>query len=144
MQPNQEATNDPSMSKIMPLVMELMNNGGWNIVKDALESQDPARPLGTFFAELIMKVAEVAQQKNMQLDMKVFLREGGVVMRLLDLIEQHFDMPPEFSDEIYDEIVRVIEKGMQAQMQQAQQSAQPPQQGQPPQGGPGLDQMGGM
>lgn len=132
-------TQNSSLGKIMPLVMQLMNKGGWNIVKDALEAQDPARPLGTFFAELIMKVAEAAQKKGMQIEMDVFLKDGGVLMKLLDIVERQFEMPAEFSDEIYDEVVRVIEQGMQGQGQQAP----PQQQAAPAQGAP-LDQMGGM
>jgi hypothetical protein len=139
-------TQDPSLAKIMPLVLQLMNKGGWNIVEDALDSQNPAQPLGRFLAELIMKVATAAQEKNMQLDMKVFLREGGVVETLLNMMEEHFDMPPEFSDEIFATLVKVIEQGMQAQSQGQQAPPQgQPQQVPPQQGAPGgLDQMGGM
>jgi hypothetical protein len=139
----QAQTQDPSLAKIMPLVLQLMNKGGWNIVEDALDSQDPAQPLGRFLAELIMKVATAAQQKNLQLDMKVFLRDGGVVETLLNIMEEQFDMPPEFSDEIFATLVQVIEQGMQSQGQQAPQGQ--PQQAPPQQGAPGgLDQMGGM
>lgn len=140
----QAQTQDPSLAKIMPLVLQLMNKGGWNIVKDALDSQDPAQPLGRFLAEMVMKVATAAQEKGLQLDMKVFLRDGGVVETLLNMMEEHFDMPPEFSDEIFATLVKVIEQGLQSQMQGQQAQQGQPQQAPPQQGAPGLDQMGGM
>lgn len=124
-----------SLTKIMPLVLDLMNAGGWDIVKQALESKDPARPLGTFLAELIMKVAKAAQDKGLQLDMKVFLQENGVVERLLDLMEKHFDMPEEFSEEIFDDVVLIIQKAASGEGQTQPPQAAPQQ--------PGLEQMGG-
>lgn len=140
---------DPSLAKIMPLVIKLMNAGGWDIVKDALDSKDPARPLGAFFAELMLKVAQAATEKGMQIDGTVFMRPDGVLFKLLDIIEQHFGMPPEFSDEIFDEVVAIVEQSM-AKSQQTQAGTAPqgaptqPQAAPPPQGGPGLDAMGGM
>lgn len=123
---------DESMSKVMPLVMKLMNAGGWNIVDDALKAQDPARPLGMFLGQLLIKVATALQEKGMQVDMTVFLRPNGVLTNILDLIEQHFKMPPEFSDEIFNEVKTVIEGIVQES--QAQGQGQAPQ-GQPPQQG---------
>ena len=126
---------DGSMSMVMPLVMKLMNAGGWDVVKEGLDAQDPARPLGMFFGQLIVKVGTALQEKGKQVDMSIFMRPGGVVTKLLDLTEQHFDMPPEFSDEIFDEIVKVIEGIVQQSQTQGQPQA-------PPQGAPqaGLEQ----
>ena len=120
----------------MPLVIQLMNKGGWNIVEEALNSSDPAKGLGIFLSELIMKVAMAAHQKGLKLDMKVFLRDNGIVEELLNLMERHFDMPSAFSEEIFDQVVANIEKGLAAQQQQQapQQGAAPPQQ-------PGLEQQ---
>jgi hypothetical protein len=123
---------DESFKKIMPLVIQLMNKGGWDIVEQALASQDPAKALGVFLSELIMKVAMAAQEKGLNLDMKVFLRDNGIVEELLNLMERHFDMPSAFSDEIFAEVIDNIEKGLAAQQQ--------PQGGAPPQQ-PGLEQQ---
>jgi hypothetical protein len=121
---------DESMSKVMPLVMKLMNAGGWNIVEDALNSQDPARPLGMFLGQLIIKVATALQEKGMQVDMTVFMRPNGVLTTILDLIEKHFSMPPEFSDEIFNEVKTVIEGIVQESQAQGQApQGQPQQQG---------------
>lgn len=122
---------DESFKKIMPLVIQLMNKGGWDIVEQALASQDPAKALGVFLSELIMKVAMAAHQKGLNLDMKVFLRDNGIVEELLNLMERHFDMPSAFSDEIFAEVIDAIEQGMAAQQQQG---GAPPQQ-------PGLEQQ---
>lgn len=137
-----ENKQDAAMSKVMPLVMKLMNAGGWDVVNDALKAKDPARPLGMFLAQLIMKIAKAFQEKKVDLDMTVFLKDNGVVMKILDLIETHFDMPKEFSDEIFGEVITVIENMVKEEQGQGQ-APQPGQAPPAPQGQPmqqGLEQ----
>lgn len=137
---------DQDIQKIMPLIEELLNQGGWDIVEDALDSKDPAAGIGAFFAQLIMQVSEQLAQAGEDLDLRVFLMPGGVIEILLDMAESAFKMPPEFSEEIFKEVVSVIKSAIQEppQGQQAPQGQPQPQQ---PQGG-GLQampqQMGGM
>lgn len=135
----------PGMEKLKPMIDDIMEkNDGWEVIQKIIqESQEPAVPLAQFLAQFIVQLGEALLQKGSQVDMNVFLAEGGVVEYMLDLIERAFDLPEAFSDQIFDDVVSTIEAVVQdpAQAQQAQQG---PPQGQPPQQAGGLQAMGGM
>ena len=111
--------------KIFDLVMELVNNGGWEVIEQALDSQDPAQPLGAFITQLIMQITEQMAKSQQDMDLRAWLMPGGIVEMLLNTMEMEFDLPPEFSEEIFKNIVNNIKSALQE-----------PQQGQQPQGQP--------
>lgn len=126
--------------KIFDLIMELLNQGGWEVVKQAVDSQDPAQPLGAFIAQLIMQITEQMANSQQDMDLRAWLMPNGIVEMLLNTIELEFDLPPEFSDEIFKNVVNNIKAALQEPQQQAQ--AQPQQA--PPQGGLQGMTRGGM
>jgi hypothetical protein len=127
------------VDSMLQLINKLLDQGGWDVVKEAINSQDPAQPLGAFIAQLIMQITEQMAQSGQDMDLRAWLMPGGIVEVLLDMFEAEFDLPPEFSDEIFKNVV----KNIQAALQEPQQ----PQQGQPapaPQGGLQGMAQGGM
>ena len=117
--------------KIMQLVVKLLDQGGWDVVEQALGSQDPAQPIGAFVAQLIMQITEQMAQSEQDMDLRAWLMPGGIVEMLLNMFEAEFDLPPEFSDEIFKNVVKNIQAAMQEPQQQPQQGQpqQAPQQG---------------
>lgn len=124
--------------KIMQLVMKLLEQGGWDVVEQALNSQDPAQPLGAFIAQLIMQITEQMANAEQDMDLRAWLMPGGIVEMLLNVFEAEFDLPSEFSDEIFKNVVKNIQSAVQEPQQQAQ-----PQQAAPQGGLQGMAQ-GGM
>lgn len=115
--------------KIFSLVMKLMDQGGWDVIEQALDSQDPAQPIGAFIAQLIMQVTEQMANSQQDMDLRAWLMPDGIVEMLLDAAEAEFDLPPEFSDEIFKNVVNNIKSALQEPQQQAQPQQAPPQGG---------------
>lgn len=124
--------------KIMKLVNRLLDKGGWDVVEQALNSQDPAQPIGAFIAQLIMQITEQMANSDQDMDLRAWLMPGGIVEMMLNMFEAEFDLPPEFSDEIFKNVVKNIQSAIQEPQQQAQ-----PQQAAPQGGLQGMAQ-GGM
>lgn len=123
--------------KIMKLVNQLLDKGGWDVVEQALNSQDPAQPIGAFIAQLIMQITEQMANSEQDMDLRAWLMPGGIVEMMLDMFEAEFDLPPEFSDEIFKNVVKNIQSAIQEPSQaQPQQTA--------PQGGLQSMARGGM
>lgn len=130
------------VDNILKLINKLLDQGGWDVVKQAVNSQDPAQPLGAFIAQLIMQITEQMAQSGQDMDLRAWLMPGGIVEVLLDMFEAEFDLPPEFSDEIFKNVVKNVQAAMQDPQQQQPQQGQPPQA--PQQGGLQGMTQGGM
>lgn len=120
--------------------IKLLGQGGLDVIKQALDtSQDPAQVVGQFMAQLIMKMGEEIVGQ-LQLDPRAFLAKGGFLEEMLDYLEQKLMLPPEFSDQVYGEVVEIV-KAVVMQGDEQMAAASPEQQA-PQQ--PGLQGMGGM
>ena len=115
--------------KIMKLVNRLLDKGGWDVVEQALNSQDPAQPIGAFIAQLIMQITEQMANSDQDMDLRAWLMPGGIVEMMLNMFEAEFDLPPEFSDEIFKNVVKNIQSAIQEPQQQAQPQQAAPQGG---------------
>lgn len=136
------AKSSPEFEKLKPMVNKIMQeNGGWDTIKSILDGdEDPTRAIGMFLAQLVMQLGEMFMQKGAEVPVSVMLEDGGLVEWVLDQIEIHFDMPKEFSDEIFLDVVDIIKAA--AEDPGAAQGA-PQEEAPPPQGG-GLQAMGGQ
>lgn len=115
--------------KIMQLVMKLLEQGGWDVVEQALNSQDPAQPIGAFIAQLIMQITEQMANSEQDMDLRAWLMPGGIVEMMLNMFEAEFDLPSEFSDEIFKNVVKNIQSAIQEPQQQTQPQQVAPQGG---------------
>lgn len=118
----------------------LKQQNGLQVIKDAIDkSQDPAQVVGQMLATIIHGLAEQVS-KNVELDLRAFLAEGGFLERILDYIEDELGYPEEFSERIYQEVLEMLKA--------AAQDPPPPNdtmgQDQPMQGPPPIDQAQGM
>lgn len=126
------------------MCIQLMNEGGGlDVIAQALnESQDPGQVVGQFIAQLMGQLGEQARGE-VNIDMRAFLANDGVLEHVLDYIEGKLGLPPEFSDQVYNEVVEVI-KAAASDPQPPSQGGPPPQQQaqpqqpMPPQGGGGI------
>lgn len=139
---NKQGGNKDVEIAVRMTIKMLQEGGGMKVIVDAIEeSQQPAQVIGQFLAQMIGQLAENLQ-REMDIDPKIFLAKGGWLDSILNYIEKELDMPPEFSDEIYPEVLETIKGAAQGNSGAPQQ----PPQGQPPQGQPPQPQaaMGGL
>jgi len=144
-----ETDSVPESEVISMMGMAMLDSGGLDLISKALaESQDPGQVVGQVLAQMTGQLAEFAQDQ-MGIDPAIFLEEDSFLDQILNYIERKLDLPPEFSDQVYGEVLEV----MKAAAQQPEGGQSPgPEQAAGPQGAPapapeqvqpGLDQ-GGM
>lgn len=141
--PKKDEKRNSDAELVSMMGMAMLDQGGLQTIQQALqESQDPGQVVGQFVAQMVGQMAEFTRD-NMGIDPAVFVEPNGFLDQILDYIERKLGLPPEFSDQVYGEVMEIIKAGAMAEQNQA---------GGPPAGGPapapapggrGLD-MGGM
>jgi hypothetical protein len=123
-------------------VQMLTEGGGIDVIKKAVnESQDPAMVIGQFLAQLMGQLAEKLQAEA-GIDPKIFLAKDGWLDLMLNYIEKKLGYPPEFSDQVYTQVLDVIKAAAQSPeapnnvMEPDAPQGPPPPQGQPAGGVP--------
>lgn len=138
---NKQGGNKDVEIAVRMTIKMLQEGGGMKVIVDAIQqSQQPAQVIGQFLAQMIGQLAENLQ-REMDIDPKIFLAKGGWLDSILNYIEKEMDMPEEFSDEIYPEVLETIKAAAQSP-QGGQQQGQPPQ-GQAPQPQAAMGGLGG-
>lgn len=107
-------------------------NGLQTLGASLQQSQDPAQVVGKFLATLLGQLAENLRDEY-GIDPGVFLAKNGVLEKLLDYIEGKLGLPPEFSDQVYNEVLDTIKAAAMAPPAANPQATQP-QQPQPQEG----------
>lgn len=101
----------------------LTEGGGMEQIAAALnQSQNPAQVIGQLLAQIVGQLAEKLDEE-LGIDPRIFLSKGGWLENILDYIEGELGYPPEFSDQIYVEVLETI-KAAALGGQQAQQAPQ--------------------
>lgn len=86
----------------------LRDGGGLKMIAEALnQSKDPAQVIGQFLAQLVGKLAEQLRDQ-FNIDPGLFVAENGFLDNILNYIEQQLKLPPEFSDQVYAEVLEII------------------------------------
>lgn len=130
---NKGSNTDVELAVRMTIKM-LQEGGGMKVIVDSIkQSKDPAQVIGQFLAQLVGQLAEKLQTE-MEVDPRIFLAKGGWLEKILDYIEGELGAPPEFSDEIYAQVLETIKA---AAMSPQEAGAPPAQPGAPVQGGLG-------
>lgn len=112
----------------------LEEGGGIDVIADALkQSRDPAQVIGQFLAQVVGQLAEKLEQE-FGIDPRIFLAKGGWLDNVLDYIEQRLELPKEFSDQVYGNVLETIKA--------AAMGGEVPEQAPQPQGG-GIQGAGG-
>lgn len=125
----------------------MSEGGGLEMLKKALGStQDPAQVVSKFLVQLTMKVKDLVAQEGVELSPEIVLAKNGWIVQMLDYVETQLKLPPEFSDEILQDVMETFQAmSMETKQEGAPpQGGQPPMQGQAPMQGPPPPQAGVM
>lgn len=147
-----ETESVPESEVISMMGMAMLDSGGLDLIGKAIgESQDPGQVVGQVLAQMMGQIAEFAQEQ-MGIDPAIFLEEDSFLDQILNYIERKLKLPPEFSDQVYGEVLEVM-KAAAKQPEGGQAAGPQGAPGQPPgapapapaeAAPPGLDQGGVM
>lgn len=132
----EKTTGEEPVDRDLELVIRmgiklLTQSKGLEVIKQALgQSKDPAQVIGQFLATMMGKLAEECRDK-LDIDPAIFLRGKGFLDAMLNYIEEKLGMPPEFSDQVYAQVLEVVKAGAQEPTVNQAQQQQPPMGGTP-------------
>jgi hypothetical protein len=125
----------------------LLDGKGLDVIHKAItESKDPAMVIGQFLSQIMMALAQKLHEQ-VGLDPRIFLAKHGWLEEMLDYIEAKLKLPPQFSDEVYGQVLEVLKAAAQGGAgkngrppvpQQGQPQQQAPAAPMPPPGGPAM------
>lgn len=102
------AVSDEDVDLAFRMAVEALDGGGLKVIADAIDqSNDPAKVVGQFLAQLMGQLAEKLRDE-FQIDPKIFLAKNGWLDLVLDFIEHELGYPDQFSDQIYQEVLEII------------------------------------
>lgn len=107
------------------LAMNMIDEGGDQIIDQAMNSKDP----GTIIGQFIMQLgSQLGEQLPFEISPRIMLAEGGWVEQISDYLQEQYDVPKKVMDRAE------IFIGSSAQNMAGQQAAQQAPQGAPQQG----------
>ena len=107
------------------LAMNMIDEGGDQIIDQAMNSKDP----GTIIGQFIMQLgSQLGEQLPFEISPRIMLAEGGWVEQISDYLQEQYDVPKKVMDRAE------IFVGSSAQNMAQQQQQQPTPQGAAPQG----------
>lgn len=105
------------------MAMDLIDEGGWQVVQQAEQSKDPAVIIGQFLMQL---GSQLGEQLPFPISPRIMLAEGGWVEQVSDYLQEEYDVPKDVMDR-----AEIFIATNAQQMAQAQQQQAAPQQGVP-------------
>lgn len=103
-----EFSSDDVEIAVRMAIKMLNEGGGLKIIADSIQqSKDPAQVIGKFLAQLIGQLAEKLRDE-VGINPGIFIAKNGFLDQILDYIENKLGYPPEFSDQIYAEVLDTI------------------------------------
>ena len=128
----QEMTEDQEqdLSIAVNIAKNLIDDGGWEIIEQALESNDPGQIIGQFLMQLVAQMTENSPEE-VDIDPAIYLAIGGWVEQISDYLQEEYDVPKEVMDraEMYiGTASQQMLQGQQQQQAQMEQAAPMPQQ----------------
>ena len=107
------------------LAENMIDEGGADIIDQAMESKDP----GTIIGQFIMQLgSQLGEKLPFEISPRIMLAEGGWVEQISDYLQEQYDVPKKVMDRAE------IFVGSSAQNMAQQQQQQPAPQGAAPQG----------
>ena len=128
----QEMTEDQEqdLSIAVNIAKNLIDDGGWELIEQALESNDPGQIIGQFLMQLVAQMTENLPEE-VDIDPAIYLAIGGWVEQISDYLQEEYDVPKEVMDraEMYiGTASQQMLQGQQQQQSQMEQAAPMPQQ----------------
>ncbi|MFA6935476.1 MAG: hypothetical protein WCR70_09410 [Sphaerochaetaceae bacterium] len=131
---NSEALTDEEESELSIMVniaKDMIDEAGYKVIQQALESKDPGVVIGQFIMQL---GSQLGEQLPFDPSPRIMLAEGGWVEQISDYLQEEYDVPKKVMDraEIFvGSSARAMAQGDQQQAPQ-QGAAAPPQPAAPP------------
>ena len=104
------------------MAMDLIDDGGWQVVQQAEQSKDPAVIIGQFLMQL---GAQLGEQLPFPISPRIMLAEGGWVEQVSDYLQEEYDVPKDVMDRAEIFVGSSAQQMAQAQQQGVPQQAQP-------------------
>lgn len=83
--------------------------GGLKAIEQAMNgSGDPVQAISKFLVQLIVQIKEAVEQQGIELSPNIVLAQGGWVEQMLDVIEGELGLPPDFSDQVFADVVETF------------------------------------
>lgn len=114
---------EQELTIIVALSKNLIDDGGIEVIQQAMGSSDPAQVIGQFMMQLLSQLAD-ALRNVMEFSPRIVLNEGGWVEQISDYLQEEYNIPVNIMDraEIY---IGTTAHGM-AQTANAQANGQQP------------------
>lgn len=93
MTPEQEE----DLSIVVNLAKDLIDDGGYEIIEQALDTKDPGQIIGQFMMQMVAQMTEQFPD-GVEIDPAVYLAEGGWVEQVSDYLQEEYDVPREVMD----------------------------------------------
>lgn len=121
----QEMTEDQEqdLSIAVNIAKNLIDDGGWEIIEQALESNDPGQIIGQFLMQLVAQMTENLPE-GVDIDPAIYLAIGGWVEQISDYLQEEYDVSKEVMDRAEMYIGTASQQMMQGQQQQQAQMEQ--------------------
>ena len=120
--------DEEQLSIAVNLAKNLIDDGGYDVIEQALSSKDPGQVIGQF---LFQMVAQMGEQLPFELSPRIFFAHGGWIEQISDYLQEEYDVPEDVMDRAEIFIGTAAEQIAQGQQAGQAQPAQPvaPQQG---------------
>ena len=79
------------------LAEDLIDDGGIEIVQQALQSSDPGQVIGQFLMQLVSQMSENLP-KDIELSPRIYFAEGGWIEQVSDFLQDEYDIPRDVMD----------------------------------------------
>lgn len=91
--------------------------GGLKAIEQAMSgSGDPVQAISKFLVQLIVQIKEAVESQGVELSPNIVLAKGGWVEQMLDVIEGELGLPPDFSDQVFGDVVETFKALAQSGM----------------------------
>lgn len=119
---------ETQLSIVVDLAKNLIDDGGYEVIEQAMSSKDPGQVIGQF---LFQMVAQMGEQLPFEPSPNIFFAKGGWVEQISDYLQEEYDIPKKDMDraEIY--IAQSAQSMAQARVQPAPEQSMPAEQSAP-------------
>lgn len=101
------------------LAENLIDDGGYEVIEQALGSSDPGQVIGQFLMQMVSQMAENLPE-GVDLSPRIFFAYGGWVEQVSDYLQDEYDVPTDVMDRAEMFIATAAQQMAQGQQQQQQ------------------------
>lgn len=77
------------------LAEDMIDDGGYQVIEQAMNSKDPAQVIGQFILQL---GSQLGEQLPFEISPRIMLAEGGWVEQISDYLQEEYDVPKKIMD----------------------------------------------